>query len=99
MFIDSGGVTEYCKDYGTIYTFKTLESKLKFVMENYKNLLSKISSYPNNSERMSEEFLDLFKKMLIEKDEILKTRSLGQNTRLQTIIYLTKKFLFKFLKY
>lgn len=99
MFIDSGGITEYCNDYGTVYTFETLESKLDFVMENYKNLLSKISSYPNNSERMSEEFLDLFKKMLIEKDEILKTRSLSQNTRLQTIIYLIKKLLFKFLKY
>ena len=99
MYIDSGGVTEYCNDYGTVYTFETLESKLDFVMENYQNLLSKISSYPNNSVRMSEEFLDLFNKMLIEKDEILKTRSLSQNTRLQTIIYLIKKLLFKFLKY
>jgi len=99
MFVESGGVTEYCEDYGTSYTLQTLESKLNYVMENYNNLLSKISLYPYNSDKMAEEFLDLFKNMLKEKDTILNSRSLSQNSTLQNIMYRLKKSLLKFLKY
>ena len=99
MFIESGGVTEYCKDYGTSYTLQTLESKLEFVLENYNSLSSKISLYPNNSDRMAEEFMDLFKNMLKQKDTILNSRSISQSTSLENITYQIKKSLLKFLKY
>ena len=99
LYVNSGGITEYCKDYGTSYTLQTLESKLEFVLENYNSLSSKISLYPNNSDRMAEEFMDLFKNMLKQKDTILNSRSISQSTSLENITYQIKKSLLKFLKY
>ena len=98
MFIESGGVTEYCENYGVSYTFETLESKIKFVSKNYENLSLKISQYPNNSDKMAQEFLDLFENLLEKKEAILGKRNLSKNTNIQNIIFQSKKFIFKYLK-
>ena len=65
MFIDSGGVKEYCNNFGIEYTIKNIEKKLSDVIENYDYYSDRISNYPFNSDLMSEDYLLLFREMLI----------------------------------
>ena len=64
MYIDSGGVKEYCQDFGIEYTEKNIEEKLMYVLENYENISERINNYPFNSDLMCSEFLNLFEEML-----------------------------------
>ena len=76
MYIDSGGTTEYCRDYGVEYDLNNLEIKLENVMIDYHNLYNKILDYPFNADLMSANYLELFEKLLLNKDEITNSRSI-----------------------
>ena len=84
MFIKSGGITEYCKDYGLEFNLENLEEKLDYFINNYDQYKFKIIDYPLSSEKMSEEFEILFQKLLNNKDNFIIKR-LNQN--FYTIIY------------
>lgn len=60
LFIDSGGIPEYCTGFGEVFDNKNLEEKLKYFINNYFDYFEKLSGYKNNSEIMCKEYYDLF---------------------------------------
>ena len=74
LYIDSGGIHEYCNGYGVIYDEYNFEEKLKEIMENYEIYIKEVKDYPFSSEKMSKNFEDLFLEALEKKDEIVRSR-------------------------
>ena len=52
LYINSGGVTEYCKEYGVEFNIDNLEEKLNYTLMNYEQLFEKMKSYPQNHIKM-----------------------------------------------
>ena len=60
MYINSGGVSEYCKGYGVEYSDDNLELKLEELISNYDHYVEVQKNYPNSSDKMAQEFLNIF---------------------------------------
>jgi glycosyltransferase involved in cell wall biosynthesis len=63
LYKQSGGIPEYCEDFGISFN-DDLEEKLKLIIENYDDLKHKMEKYSLNSAKMSNQFLELFQKLL-----------------------------------
>lgn len=74
LYIKSGGVTEYCKDYGVEFTADNIEEKINYLMLNYENYYSKLDCYNLTSTNMSVEFVKLFEILHKSKLEIRDSR-------------------------
>lgn len=74
LYINSGGVTEYCKDYGVQFENNSIEKKLIYLISNYDRYYDKLKSFNLTSEKMSEDYLSLFEDLQNSKLEILKNR-------------------------
>lgn len=70
MYIDSGGIPEYCQDYGVSFTNETFVEKLEHVIDNYPAFVDQLKEYPFNSEKMCEEFYSLFKSSIKRKKKM-----------------------------
>ena len=93
MFIDSGGVKEYCQEFGIEYTKLNFEEKINFILKNYRLLSEKMTEYPFNSNLMSKEFLNLFLEMYEKKDILLNERTIEKSTFLEKKLYTIKRYL------
>ena len=93
MFIDSGGVKEYCQEFGIEYTKLNFEEKINFILKNYRLLSEKMTEYPFNSNLMSKEFLNLFLEMYEKKDILLNERIIEKSTFLEKKLYKIKRYL------
>ncbi len=91
MFINSGGVIEYCKDFGVEYNFFNLEEKLDYVIQNYFLYEKKMKNYPFNSDIMCSNFLELFEEMLNSKSTTLLSRDINSGTYIKEKIYKIKR--------
>ncbi len=91
MYIDSGGVKEYCKDFGIEYTEENIEEKFEYIINNYNYYSKKMASYPFNSDLMCKEFSELFHEMLNKKEEILKLREIASPSFFKEKIYKYKR--------
>tara|TARA_B100001996_G_scaffold140942_2_gene107171 strand:+ start:2180 stop:3220 length:1041 start_codon:yes stop_codon:yes gene_type:complete len=91
MFINSGGVIEYCKDFGIEYNPSNLEEKLEYIIKNYDDYQKKMIDYPFNSDAMCRNFLDLFKNMIDNKDSILSSRTQDKGSYFNEKIYKAKR--------
>ena len=87
LFIDSGGIKEYCNEYGVEYTIENLKEKLDYSMKNYDNLIKKLKSYPGDSDKMSSEFLDYFIFLLENRNTLIKQRLKQKPTYFKDIYY------------
>ena len=58
MFLNSGGIPEYCEGYGEVFE-ENFEEALNNI-SNYWIHKSKLENYPFSSEKMCEEFFDKF---------------------------------------
>lgn len=67
IYKNSGGIPEYCKNYG-VELDENIEHTIEFVLNNYDDLSNKILNYPNDSEKMCNEFYEIFKNLLSTKD-------------------------------
>lgn len=67
MYISSGGVEEYCSNYGLSYSLENLEDKLNFMYKNYDTYFEKMKYYKNDSNKMCKEYLRLFKFISLEQ--------------------------------
>ena len=76
LYINSGGIPEYCNNYGVMYEFENFEYKLNYTIKNYNELVKNMRSYPYNSDKMSKDYLELFESLLNNKLEILSKRSI-----------------------
>lgn len=93
MYINSGGVKEYCKNYGLEYTESNFEEKLDQMMINYDNFYKKMDKYPFNSEEMCKEFLELFLEMKKNETNLLAKRPIEKAGYLASKIYYFKRMI------
>ena len=94
LYIDSGGTSEYCKNFGIEYTIDNLEEKIALFMENSTKYYEIMQYYPNDSKVMSEEFLQLFSFYNKSKSEIIKKREMP-NVNLMKKLLINLKFKIK----
>ena len=92
MYINSGGIPEYCKDFGIMFDLTTLEEKILYALMNYKKYQKNMSNYPFNASTMSSEYLCEFNNLLNQKTRIVTNRDLSM---LET----SPELLFKFKRY
>ena len=74
LYIDSGGMSEYCKDYGIAFEKNNLETKINEMIINYDKYVEKLKSYRFDAELMCSEFESLFVKMHNNKNYYLENR-------------------------
>tara|TARA_B100000035_G_scaffold39302_1_gene29616 strand:+ start:9730 stop:10740 length:1011 start_codon:yes stop_codon:yes gene_type:complete len=75
LFINSGGLPEYCNGYGVMFDNGDFINKLEYLTENYEKYLNKVREYPRNSETMSKDYLDYFEELLNNKNQIIEKRN------------------------
>ncbi len=94
LYLDSGGMPEYCDGFGVTFNNSNFEQKLNEMVENYEKYLSKMTEYPFNSNLMCEDYEKLFLKLFADREKISKTK---QNNKLLNIfekyIYLISRFI------
>tara|TARA_B100000902_G_scaffold59643_1_gene66766 strand:- start:49657 stop:50754 length:1098 start_codon:yes stop_codon:yes gene_type:complete len=66
LYAKSGGIPEYCENFGVEFV-NNFEQSLEFIISNYDQYKERLKSYPFNSDKMCEEFLDLFELLVSEK--------------------------------
>lgn len=69
LFINSGGIPEYCEGFGIGFD-DNFEEKLEELINNYTDYKNELNTYPFNSELMCKEYLDLFTK-LVENNKLV----------------------------
>ena len=74
LYIESGGITEYCEGYGINYTIDNLEDKLYYAKKNCEKYYEMLENYPRNADLMSEEFLVFFNELLSNKENLINNR-------------------------
>ena len=89
LYIESGGIPEYCKGFGMGFT-DDFEKKLELMIDNYEQYRAQMKDYPFNSKIMCKDYLGLFTD-LIENNNY----ETGRPNTLFKLIYLTKQ---KFIK-
>ena len=71
MYLDSGGMPEYCDGYGLSF-YDDFEIKLNEMINNYAKYKSKMPNYPHNSNKMCEEYYSLFTSLIKNKEKNLR---------------------------
>jgi glycosyltransferase involved in cell wall biosynthesis len=80
LYINSGGIPEYCDGFGTMFNDKKdFEDKLSEAIKSYETISQNIQDYPYSAEIMSEDFLNLFNKMVENKKDYLDKRIITLN--------------------
>jgi len=82
LYIDSGGITEYCKDFGVAYTKENLIEKINYVKNNYEDYYEKMIYYSNSSDSMVREYENLMLRLIKNKETVLKNRNLDKIKKL-----------------
>ena len=99
MYLDSGGVAEYCRDFGVKFNIDNIEAKLKFVQNNYTLLSENMNNYPFNSDKMSREFLELFQNMIQNRISYKNQRILPKLSKIDKKIYFLSKYIKKLIPF
>jgi len=89
LYIDSGGIPEYCSGFGEIFDKYNFEQKLEKIMNEYLENVENMKNYPNNSDIMCTEFENYFIEMIDNKENLLHQRN--QNIKIGTL----ERFLYK----
>lgn len=95
MYINSGGIPEYCEEYGIMFNNKNLEEKLQHVIDNYIEYQQKMSDYPFKATVMSNEYLKEFNRLKDIEIEITKNRNLKDLETSSEVLYKLKRKLKK----
>ncbi len=95
LYIDSGGIPEYCSEYGLMFNSNNFVEKLDEIFDNYDFYLKKVLKYPFNSDKMCEEYLSLFEKLITNKHKILNFRDIKNLQVTNIYLYRFKKYIFK----
>lgn len=68
LYKSSGGIPEYCDGFGISFKDNDLIEKISLIKSDYDIYLKKLGKYPFNSEKMCNDFLDLFNEIIVQKD-------------------------------
>ena len=92
LYLNSGGIPEYCDGYGVSFT-NDFEEKLSLIISEYETYKTKMKDYPFNSEKMCEDFLDLFNDLVNDKstDQLIRLN-------LSSYLFLLKNKLLKLVR-
>ena len=90
LYIDSGGIPEYCEGFGISFN-DDFEKKLEIIISEYDKHKNNMKNYPFNSEKMCEEYFELFTKLLVRKDIGIKSNSYSLSGR----VFIFKNKFFK----
>jgi len=63
LYINSGGIKEYCMNYGLEINLENFEEKILYMIDYYDSFKNKMKKYPFESEKMSTNYLKLFSKL------------------------------------
>ena len=67
LFINSGGIVEYCKEYGLMFENNNFEEKLIYMVNNYEEYFNRVQEYDLSSEKTNQEFFQLFNNLIENK--------------------------------
>tara|TARA_X000000950_G_scaffold183047_1_gene221780 strand:- start:6985 stop:7956 length:972 start_codon:yes stop_codon:yes gene_type:complete len=67
LYLESGGITEYCEGYGLSFTEDNLEEKIYELIEKYDYFIELLKKYPQSSEKMCSDYLNLFRNLINSK--------------------------------
>jgi hypothetical protein len=88
LYINSGGIPEYCDGFGLMFDENNFEEKLNEIHSKYSEYKDAIQNYPHNSDKMSLEYLNLFKSLVDDKANIV------INRKTPNIINIVEKFIY-----
>ena len=92
LYINSGGIPEYCDGYGEVFDDSNFEEKLEAIINNYDLHFENLKKYENDSYKMCEEYFTLFSDLLARKNEVLNIRDMHfNNSKISKKIYNFKK--------
>ena len=74
LFINSGGIPEYCEGFGVMFDEDNFEGSLNELINNYEYYFDKVKTYPHNSQLMCENYLELFKTLMANKEKVISER-------------------------
>tara|TARA_X000001036_G_C20686962_1_gene807992 strand:+ start:375 stop:1421 length:1047 start_codon:yes stop_codon:yes gene_type:complete len=74
LYLESGGITEYCRDYGLSYKISNLGEKILEISSNYSEYRKKLDNYIFTGEEMNKQYLNLFNKLIDNRQEIYTSR-------------------------
>ncbi len=94
LYIDSGGVKEYCEGYGIEYNIDNLKTKINESIEEYDEYFEKVKKYDKNSDFMCNDFLNFFEKILKDKSYLQKNRKLQRKSLLKLAYLKLNRFNF-----
>ena len=92
LYVESGGLPEYCKEYGLPFNKENLNESLDAIVKNYNFYIEKLKHYPYIFETSAEFLLEKFNHYLNEKENIISSRC---NLNGYIVIYNRLKFNFK----
>ena len=64
LYINSGGIPEYCDGFGIKFDNSNFIEKLYELRDNYDFYFNKLKNYPQSADKMSEEYLSTFNKLV-----------------------------------
>ena len=92
LYLNSGGMPEFCKNFGVLFEINNFEEKLNHIIRNYNDIEKNMKFYPFDAIKMSDEYLQLFNTMVKRKDEIiLSQKDNGNEYTNSFLIYKIKK--------
>lgn len=94
LYVESGGITEYCKNYGIQYTVDNLEEKLAEIKNNYKKFKKSLLNYEFTGNAMNEKYLNLFNNLMDERSNLLNSRKQRPTFRLKNQYKIINKYFY-----
>ena len=71
LYIESGGIPEFCKDFGVGFKKNNFLEKFNYLIDNYDHYYKKIEMFPYNAENMSKEYENLFESLINDNSKII----------------------------
>ncbi len=93
LYIESGGITEYCQKYGLSYNLESLESKLLYLANNYEKHKEEMNNYEFTGKKMCDSYFQLFERLMDNRKEIIEERDIS-NKRLLNQYKLGNKYFY-----
>ncbi len=88
LFIDSGGIPEYCEGFGVKFSLENFEQKLDEIIDSYQHHQNKMTNYPLNSVIMSKNYETLFTELYAQRNNLKNQR------KAQTFINIFEKYIY-----
>lgn len=99
LYINSGGIPEYCQSFGVQFESYNFIDKLYELRDNYDFFSNKLIDYPHNSVKMSAEYFSTFNQLVkANKKTSVYNKELGFAEKLEKNKYLINRSIYKRIK-